>query len=534
MKRTPEVLDCWYDSGSMPFAQLHYPFENKDTFDKFFPAEFISEGMDQTRGWFYSLLAVNTLLFGKSPFKRCLPLGLVNDMHGKKMSKSLGNVVTPWEVFDRAGSDATRWYFYISNAPWISTNFNIDTLEDFERKFMGTLWNTYAFYVLYAEIDQFDGSKHDIKDVKLSLMDKWIVSEFNKLVKKVDEYLADYVATEPTRLINEFVDSLSNWYVRRSRERFWASGVSEDKTAAFTTLYYVLTGLCKLASPFVPAITEQIYQNIVRSVDKNAPISIHLCDYPVCDETLIDESLNEGMERVLEVVFLGRSTRNASNIKNRQPLSKIIVASAEKIELSDELKTLIADELNVMEVEFKHDAKEYLNYEIKPQLKILGPKYGSKIGAIRNYLANCDACAVVDTVNAGGTVKFDVDGTEIELAKEDLLISPISREGFTSESDGKVTVVLSTELTEELKELGTIRELISKIQQTRKDSGFEVTDHIHIYINNAGTLAETIKKYESDICEGTLADALTLGETKDNMTELDLDGIKLQLFIEVV
>ena len=530
MKRTPEVLDCWYDSGSMPFAQLHYPFENKDTFEKYFPAEFISEGMDQTRGWFYSLLAVNTLLFGKSPFKRCLPLGLVNDKQGKKMSKSLGNVVTPWEVFDRAGSDATRWYFYISNAPWISTNFNIDTLEDFERKFMGTLWNTYAFYILYAEIDKFDGSKYSIKDVNLSLMDKWVVSEFNKLVKKVDAYLGDYVATEPARLINEFVDSLSNWYVRRSRERFWASGESQDKIAAFTTLNYVLVGLCKLASPFVPAITEQIYQNVVRSVDENAPISIHLCDYPVCDESLIDETLNEGMERVLEVVVLGRATRNASNIKNRQPLSKIIVASAEKIELSDELKALIADELNVMEVEFKHDAKEYLNYELKPQLKILGPKYGPKIGAIRNYLANCDACAVVDTVNAGNTVKFEIDGTEIELAKEDLLISPISREGFTSESDGKVTVVLSTELTEELVNLGIVREFISKVQQTRKDTGFEVTDHIGIYVSASEELSKVLSTYTKEICNGTLADELVIEEA-DGAVDVDLNGENIKLKI---
>ena len=528
MTRTPEVLDCWYDSGSMPFAQLHYPFENKDVFEKYFPAEFISEGMDQTRGWFYSLLAVNTLLFGKSPFKRCLPLGLVNDKHGKKMSKSLGNVVTPWEVFDSAGSDAARWYFYISNAPWISTNFNMETLEDFERKFMGTLWNTYAFYILYAEIDKFDGSKHSINDVNLTLMDKWIVSEFNKLVKNVDAYLADYVETEPARLINEFVDSLSNWYVRRSRERFWASGETQDKTAAFTTLNYVLVGLCKLASPFVPAITEQIYQNVVRSVDENAPISIHLCDYPVCDESLIDETLNVGMEKVLEIVVLGRASRNASNIKNRQPLSKIIVASAEKIELSDELKDLIADELNVMEVEFKHDAKEYLNYDLKPQLKILGPKYGSKLGAIRNYLSNCDACDVVDTVNAGGTVKFDADGVEVELSKEDLLIAPKSKEGFTSESDGKVTVVLSTELTEELLNLGLVREFISKVQQTRKDTGFEVTDHIVIFVAASKQTNEILEKYSKDICEGTLADSFYI-QTAEDSIDVDLNGENVKL-----
>ena len=533
MTRTPEVLDCWYDSGSMPFAQLHYPFENKDVFEKYFPAEFISEGMDQTRGWFYSMLAVNTLLFGKSPYKRCLPLGLVNDKFGKKMSKSIGNVVTPWEVFDKAGSDAARWYFYISNAPWIPTNFNMETLEDFERKFMGTLWNTYAFYVLYAEIDQFDGSKHSIYDAKLTMMDKWIVSEFNKLVKQVDAYLADYVNCEPARLINEFVDSLSNWYVRRSRERFWVHGESADKDAAFTTLNYCLVGLAKLCAPFVPSITEQIYQNIVRSVDKDAPLSVHLCDYPVADESLIDETLNLGMETVLDIVVLGRSTRNASNIKNRQPLSKIIVATADKIELSDELKDLIKDELNVQAVEFKHDAKEYLNYELKPQLKVLGPKYGSKIGAIRNYLATCDAIAVVDAVNKGETVKFDADGTEVELSKEDLLISPLSKEGFTSESDGKFTVVLSTELTAELVDLGNVRELISKVQQTRKDNGYEVVDHIKIYVSGSDKFKALVESFKTTICEDTLADSLSV-EEKAGAVVIDINGEEVKLCLEKV
>ncbi len=531
MTRTPEVLDCWYDSGSMPFAQLHYPFENKDLFEKTFPAEFISEGMDQTRGWFYSMLAVNTLLFGKSPYKRCLPLGLVNDKNGKKMSKSLGNVVTPWEVFDKAGSDAARWYFYISNAPWISTNFNMETLEDFERKFMGTLWNTYAFYVLYAEIDKFDGSKQTIKDVKLSLMDKWIISEINKLIKDVDAYLADYVNCEPARLINNFVDTLSNWYVRRSRERFWAHGENEDKTAAFVTLNYCLVNLIKLAAPFVPSITEQIYQNIVRSVDKNAPISVHLCDFPVADESLIDEKLNEGMEAVLDIVVLGRSTRNASNIKNRQPLSKVIVATAEKISLSDELVALIADELNILSVEFKHDAKEYLNYELKPQLKVLGPKYGAKIGVIRNWLATCDACSVVDAVNKGETVKFDADGTEVELAKDDLLISPISKEGFTAEGDGKYTVVLSTELTPKLLKLGLYREFVSKVQQTRKDNGFEVVDHIKIEVAASEETQKVLAEFEKDICKDTLADKFEFAKETSDFADVDLNGenIKLKL-----
>ena len=531
MKRTPEVLDCWYDSGSMPFAQLHYPFENKELFEKTFPAEFISEGMDQTRGWFYSLLAVNTLVFGKAPYKRCLPLGLVNDKNGKKMSKSLGNVVTPWEVFDHAGSDAARWYFYTSNSPWISTNFNMEALEDFERKFMGTLWNTYAFYILYAEIDKFDGSKHSIYDVKLNMMDKWIISEFNKLVKDVDAYLADYVCTEPTRLITDFVDSLSNWYVRRSRERFWVHGETDDKTAAFTTLNYCLVGLSKLCAPFVPAITEQIYQNMVLSVDKTAPISVHLCDYPVADESLIDEKLNEGMEMVLEIANLGHSTRNQSGLKNRQPLSKIIVLSAEEIKLSGELKDLIKDELNVMDVEFSHNAKEYLSYDLKPQLKVLGPKYGAKIGAIRAWLASCDAVSVVDTVNAGGTVKFDAQGTEVELAKDDLLIAPVSKEGFTSETDGKLTVILSTHLTDELIELGLVREFISKVQQTRKDSGFEVTDHINIYACGNDKTNSVLEKYKNDICAGTLADRLEIKQT-EKMAEIEFNDEKLKLKIE--
>ena len=535
MWRTPEVLDCWYDSGSMPFAQLHYPFENKELFEKTFPAEFISEGMDQTRGWFYSMLAVNTILFGKSPYKRCLPLGLVNDEHGKKMSKSVGNVVTPWEVFDNSGADAARWYFYISNTPWQSTNFSFAALEDFKRKFMGTLWNTYAFYVLYAEIDQFNGSKHNIKDVKLSLMDKWIVSEFNKLVKDVDAYLANYENTEPARLINDFVDSLSNWYVRRSRERFWVSGETEDKTAAFTTLFYCLEGLCRLCAPFVPSITEQIYQNIVRSVDKTAPISVHLCDYPVADESLIDEKLNEGMQTVLRIVVLGRSARNGSNIKNRQPLSKIIVATHEKVSLSEELKDLIADELNVQTVEFIHDATEYINYELKPQLKTLGPKYGKALGAIRNWLATANSTEVVNTVSSGKTVSFDANGTLVELSKDDLLINPVSKEGFVSEGDGTYTVILNTELTPELLELGFVREFVSRVQQTRKDNGYEVTDHINIFVEATSEVLKVLQKFEKSVCSDTLADSLTVKEN-NNLSDLDveLNDKKLKLTLQKV
>ena len=533
MKRVPEVMDCWYDSGSMPFAQLHYPFENKELFEKTFPAEFISEGMDQTRGWFYSLLAANTLLFGKAPYKRCLPLGLVNDENGKKMSKSLGNVVTPWEVFEKSGADAARWYFYISNSPWQSTNFNFDTLEDFKRKFMGTLWNTYAFYVLYAEIDKSDGTKHPIKDAQLTLMDKWIISEFNKLVKDVDAFLKNQISNEPARLINDFVDSLSNWYVRRSRERFWSSGENADKTAAFSTLYYCLNGLAKLCAPFVPNITEQIYQNITRKQDKSAPISVHLCDYPVADESLIDEKLNAGMQTVLNIVVLGRSARNGSSIKNRQPLSKIIVATHEKVHLTDELKNLIADELNVQNLEFSHDATEYLNQELKPQLKTLGPKYGKLLGNIREFLANANGVEVVAKVNAGETIKFDANGTTVELSKDDLLINPVSKPGFVAEGDGKYTVVLDTNLTEELLELGFVRELASRIQQTRKDSGFEVTDHIEIYVSGDQKTNDTLTKHAKDICADTLADKLFV--KKDGKSaQVDINGNNVDLYIKKV
>ena len=533
MHRVPEVLDCWYDSGSMPFAQLHYPFENKEKFEKTFPAEFISEGMDQTRGWFYSMLAVNTLLFGKAPYKRCLPLGLVNDEHGKKMSKSLGNVVTPWEVFDKSGADAARWYFYISNSPWQSTNFSFETLEDFKRKFMGTLWNTYAFYVLYADIDNFDGSKHSIYNVKLSMMDKWIISEFNKLVSEVTNYLENYVSNEPARLISDFVDTLSNWYVRRSRERFWVSGETDDKTAAFTTLYYVLEGLTRLCAPFVPIVTEQIYQNIVRSTNKKAPLSVHLCDWPKADKSLIDEKLNSGMQTVLKIVVLGRSARNGSSIKNRQPLAKIIVATHQKVNLTKELKDLIAEELNVQSLEFIHDATEYLNYELKPQLKTLGPKYGKLLGAIREYLANANGVEVVEKVSAGETVKFSAGETEIELSKDDLLINPVSKPGFVAEGDGTYTAILDTNLTPELLELGFVRELVSRVQQTRKDNGYEVTDHINIYVCGDEKTNKTIDKFKKDICLDTLADNLEICE-KPEQKEETINDSKLKLLLQKV
>jgi len=524
MTRVPEVIDCWYDSGSMPFAQYHYPFENKELFEKSFPAEYISEGMDQTRGWFYSLLAINTLLFGKAPYKRCLPLGLVNDEHGKKMSKSIGNVVTPWEVFDKQGADAVRWYFYSSNAPWMSTNFKKETMEEYQRKTMGTLWNTYAFFILYADIDNFDGSKHSIKDVQLSLLDKWIISELNALIEKVSNYLEDYVSCEPARAIADFVDSLSNWYVRRSRERFWAHGENADKTAAFTTLNYVLINLIKLMAPFVPEFTESVYQNLVRSVYKDAPVSIHLCDYPVADKSLIDEKLNEEMQNLLEIVVLGRSARNESNMKNRQPLKEMVIASLRDLKLTEEMIDLIKDELNIQLVEFKKDAKEFLNYNVKPNLKTLGPKLGKMLGELRNYLMNADGNKIAEDALNLGEVEIKLSSGSINILKEDLLIEPISKPGFVSATDNGITVVLDTNLTEELIELGRERELVSKIQSQRKEAGFDVADHIHICIKASAEFEAFAVKYQDMIMGDTLADTLTVSKVDGFTKENDING----------
>ena len=534
MQRTPEVLDVWYDSGSMPFAQLHYPFENKELFEKTFPSEFISEGMDQTRGWFYSLLAVNTLLFGKSPYKRCLPIGLVNDEHGKKMSKSLGNVVKPEEMFDAYGTDATRWYFYVANTPSLGTSFKKESLAEFQRKFMGTLWNTYAFFVLYAEIDQFDGSKHSIKDCKLSMMDKWLISEYNKLVKDVSVWLDDYNPTDSSRAIMKFVDDLSNWYVRRSRERFWASGETEDKTAAFATLYYVLVGLSKLISPFTPMLGEMIYQNLVRSVDKSAEESVHLCKFPKCDEELILPHLNVGMKSVLDVVVLGRSARNESNIKNRQPLAEMIVATTKDLDLDKELIELIKDELNIEKVTFVSSAKEYLTFEIKPQLKTLGPKYGALIGKIRNYFANCNANEIVEVVQRGEEFKFELDGTEIAVLASDLLITPLSKEGFSCQSFGGITVILDTKLTAELKIKGDVREFVSKLQSLRKELNFEVTDHINIFIDGEDEIVGEILSNSETISKDTLANSVVKKQDLTEVKTFDINGKSLKVWIEKV
>lgn len=534
MTRVPEVIDCWYDSGSMPFAQYHYPFENKELFEKAFPAEYISEGMDQTRGWFYSLLAINTLLFGKSPYKRCLPLGLVNDEFGKKMSKSLGNVVTPWEVFDKQGADAVRWYFYSANAPWLSTNFKKETMEEYQRKTMGTLWNTYAFYILYANIDKFDGSKHKIDSVKLSMLDRWIISELNSLIMKVTNYLEDYVSCEPARLIAEFVDSLSNWYVRRSRERFWASGETDDKTAAFTTLNYVLINLIKLMAPFVPEFTESIYQNLVRSVYSGAPISIHLCEYPKADKKLIDNKLNESMQTLLEIVVLGRSARNMSSMKNRQPLAEMVIASLKDLKLSKEMLELIKDELNIEKVELRKDAKEFLNYIVKPNLKTLGPKLGKTLGELRNYLLNADGTSLAEEALESGKIVVKLSGGEIEISKDDLLIEPISKPGYVADTANGITAILDTNLTEELIEKGNERELASKIQTQRKEAGFDVADHINIYIKASKNFEDFALKYKNQIMADTLADSLTVSASQGYEKENDINGEKVLVSIERV
>lgn len=523
MTRTPEVMDCWFDSGSMPFAQYHYPFENKEMFEKTFPADFIAEGIDQTRGWFYTLQAVNSAVFGKSPYKTCEAIGLVNDRFGVKMSKHLGNGIDPWSILDKEGADGLRWYFFYSCSPGQGLSFNEDNLIELQRKFMGTLWNVYAFYVLYADIDNFDPTKISLADCKLSLLDRWLLSKYNALVEEVNEKLEKYELQSATRAITNFVDELSNWYIRRSRERFWQNGMADDKNAAFKTLYEVLSSLCKLIAPFVPFIAESIYQNLVRSVDKNAPESVHFCQYPQKDDALINKKLNRGMEKVLDIVILGRACRAASLIKNRQPLAEVIVCTAEKINLDKELQNLIKDELNVEDITFSHDANTYVNFELKPQLKTLGPKYGKRLNEIRQYFASCDANADVALLRKGENLYID----DMILTMDDVLISVKNKEGFVSESNGDVTVVLDVALTEELKEKGLVRDFISQVQQTRKDIGLEVTDHIVISINGDEDVKKVMKKHADLIKSGTLCDELNFGEGTFKFNAANLNfGIK--------
>ena len=524
MTRVPYVIDCWFDSGSMPFAQYHYPFENKELFEKRFPAQFISEAIDQTRGWFYTLMAISTLLFDRAPFENCLVLGHVQDKDGLKMSKHKGNVVDPWSVLDKQGADAVRWYFCASSSPWLPTRFYPEGISEYQRKFIGTFWNTYAFYVLYADIDKFNPTEYKLEYDKLSQMDKWVLSKLNTLIKDVDAGMTEYKVTESARAIQDFTDELSNWYVRRCRERFWESGMEQDKINAYMTLYTCLVTLAKVSAPFVPFMTEQIYQNLVRNFDKTAPESIHLCDFPVADEKMIDKELEESMEKVLEIVTLGRACRNVSNMKNRQVLSKVYVGM--KGTLDEKYYYIIKEELNVKEIEFKDDVSEFVSYNVKPNLKTVGPKYGSILPTINQMLRGGDGTTFVKELNETGKVVLEIGDAKIELVEEDLLIETTKSEKYISSAENDVTVVLDIELTPELIEEGFVRELISKIQNLRKESGFEVQNHIEIYYSDNKKIGEIIEKNKEQIADETLADLIEAGKGEN---ELDINGEKVMI-----
>ena len=522
MRRTPEVLDAWFDSGSMPFAQHHYPFENHEKFEAQFPADFISEAVDQTRGWFYSLLAISTLIFNKAPYKNVIVMGHVQDEDGQKMSKSKGNAVDPMDALNKFGADAIRWYFYVNSAPWLPNRFHDKAVEEGQRKFLGTLWNTYAFYVLYADIDSFDPTKYSLEYDKLSVMDKWLLSKLNTLVKTVDDYLNNYKITETARALQSFTDDMSNWYVRRCRERFWAKGMEQDKVNAYMTLYTALITLSKIAAPMIPFMTEEIYQNLVRSVDKNAPESIHLTDFPAVNEEFIDKDLEVSMDEVLDIVVLGRAARNSANIKNRQPIGNMYV-KAETV-LDPFYVEIIEDELNVKAVEFKDDVEEFVSYSFKPQLKTVGPKYGKLLGKIREALASLDGHAAMKSLNETGSVDFEFDGEKVSLSREDLLIETAKNDDFVTEADNKTTVVLDIRLDEALIEEGFVRELISKIQTMRKEAGFEVVDHIVLSQTGNERIAEIIKKNEAVIKNDTLADEIVYNNVEGYTKDWNLNG----------
>ena len=532
MKRVPEVIDCWFDSGAMPFAQHHYPFENKDLFEQQFPADFISEAVDQTRGWFYSLLAESTLLFNKAPYKNVIVMGHVQDENGQKMSKSKGNAVDPFNALETYGADAIRWYFYTSSAPWLPKRFSGKAVQEGQRKFMGTLWNTYAFFVLYANIDNFDASKYTLEYDKLPVMDKWLLSKLNSTVAEVDSNLDQYRIPEAAKALQDFVDEMSNWYVRRSRERFWAKGMEQDKINAYMTLYTALVTICKAAAPMIPFMTEDIYQNLVRSNDANAPESIHLCDFPVVNKDHIDKKLEEDMEDVLDAVVMGRACRNEAAIKNRQPISRMYIKS--DFTLSEFYQEIIEDELNVKEVVFTDDVRDFTSYTFKPQLRTVGPKYGKQLGGIQKHLAALDGNAAMDELNADGALKFDVDGVAVELTKDDLLIDMAQKEGYVSQEDNKMTVVLDTNLTPELVEEGFVYEIISKIQTMRKESGFEVTDHIRVSINGNDRLSEIARKNKDAISGKVLADELTSGAEYAVSKEWNINGENAVIAVERV
>ena len=522
MKRVPEVIDCWFDSGAMPFAQHHYPFENKDIFEQQFPADFISEAVDQTRGWFYSLLAISTLIFNEAPYKNVIVLGHVQDENGQKMSKSKGNAVDPMESLKEYGADAIRWYFYVNSAPWLPNRFHGKVVTEGQRKFMGTLWNTYAFYVLYAEIDNFDPTKYSLDYDKLSVMDKWLLSKLNTLIKDVDGHLENYRITESARVLQEFTDELSNWYVRRCRERYWAKGMEQDKINAYMSLYTALVTLAKLAAPLIPFMTEEIYQNLVRSVDTKAPESIHLCDYPVADNSLIDKSLEDSMDEVLNVVVLGRAARNAANIKNRQPIGNMYIKAEETL---GELYTqIIKEELNVKNVEFREDVENFVSYSFKPQLKTVGPKYGKLLGKIREVLTNLDGAKAMAELKSNGSLDFDFDGEKVSLTNEDLLIDTVKSDNYISEGNNKVTIVLDINLTKELLDEGFLRELISKVQTMRKEAGFEVVDHIELFLKDNAKLIDIVKVNETELMSEVLCDKITYGNIKGYEKEWNLNG----------
>ena len=497
MKRVPEVIDCWFDSGAMPFAQHHYPFENQDLFAQQFPAKFISEGVDQTRGWFYSLMAESTLLFNKAPFENVIVMGHVQDENGQKMSKSKGNAVDPFEALSAYGADAIRWYFYTSSAPWIPKRFNGKLVQEGQRKFMGTLWNTYAFFVLYANIDNFDASKYVLAYEKLSVMDKWLLSKLNTVIKEVDNNLSNYRIPEAARALDDFVDDMSNWYVRRSRERFWAKGMEQDKINAYMTLYTALVTICKCAAPMIPFMTEDIYQNLVRSVDQTAPESIHLCDFPVANEAHIDAELEKNMDEVLKIVVMGRACRNSANIKNRQPIGNMFVKAPSA--LPEFFVEIIEDELNVKKVTFTDDVSAYTSYTFKPQLRTVGPKYGKFLGQIQKALAALDGNAAMAELKANGVLALPSVDESVKLAEEDLLITMTQMEGYVTEGDNTVTVVLDTNLTPELIEEGFVREIISKIQTMRKEAGFEVMDQITIYHKSDEKVSGIFDRYGDTI-----------------------------------
>ena len=530
MKRVPEVIDCWFDSGAMPFAQHHYPFENKELFEKQFPAQFISEAVDQTRGWFYSLMAESTLLFNKSPYENVIVLGLVLDENGNKMSKSKGNAVDPFEALEKYGADAVRWYFYINSAPWLPNRFDGKAVQEKSRKFLGTLWNTYAFFALYAEIDQFDATKYTLDYDKLPVMDKWLLSKLNSAVKAVDTNLENYRIPEAARALDDFTDEMSNWYVRRSRERFWAKGMEQDKINAYMTLYTALVTIAKAAAPMVPFMTEEIYRNLVCSIDSSAPESIHLCDFPTVNEDYIDTKLEDSMEEVLKIVVMGRAARNAANIKNRQPIGNMYVKAANV--LDDFYVDIVEDELNVKKVTFTDDVSDFASYSFKPQLRTVGPKYGKQLGGIQKMLASLDGSKAMEELKANGAITFEVDGVQVSLAEEDLLISTEKKDGFVTEADNYVTVVLDTNLTEELIEEGFVLEVISKIQTMRKDSNFEVMDHIKIAVTGNEKLGKIVMDNKDAIATKVLADEMTTEGAFAISKEWTVNGEKVTISLE--